>query len=537
MKRQFMIHWKKSASILAVVVVGMLIYLPSFKLHFSLLDDGLTILKARLLMFNLLHLDWGGLIDVLLEPLNGRVRPGYWLIQSIFSWLSFYNSQILHFWRVVILASTVILSYSFMSKLKIRHSIILLSVWVFLFNIQNFENYYRLGPVEPLIIFLLVAIFYLIFVSHLRHKITILCLGIFMILGGLIKENFFFTSLALLPALILAKVKKDKKVFNNLVWILLFGVISGVIILIIKLSYPTVGVYSSNYNVTLSTILNNIWSYVKLIQFNQTPLFEISVIHFVFFTVSLFKKGVKKIDTGDVVLISLWSNSIIQLLVLTPWNFVLNRYLAFININLIFIYAISLNDLVAFIFSRLPRLRGFGRFVILCILFLILTSKIFVRNFFSIANYQLYAQTDSDVSYDSVKAMAEALPVNVVVYVNYKKGDSNIEIFEETKWHLGEFYSRRDIEFVYLDSINLCTKQSRFIFDRRSDRFLASSVFADKNKFKLVKGGASIYSPINYGIVVKSFIDRYRYTGWSDEYDFDWGLYLQKEGTCIENVQ
>jgi len=251
----------------------------------------------------------------LLEPLNGRVRPGYWLIQSIFSWLSFYNSQILHFWRVVILASTVILSYSFMSKLKIRHSIILLSVWVFLFNIQNFENYYRLGPVEPLIIFLLVAIFYLIFVSHLRHKITILCLGIFMILGGLIKENFFFTSLALLPALILAKVKKDKKVFNNLVWILLFGVISGVIILIIKLSYPTVGVYSSNYNVTLSTILNNIWSYVKLIQFNQTPLFEISVIHFVFFTVSLFKKGVKKIDTGDVVLISLWSNSIIQLLV------------------------------------------------------------------------------------------------------------------------------------------------------------------------------------------------------------------------------
>jgi len=305
-------------------------------------------------------------------------------------------------------------------------------------------------------------------------------------------------------------------------------------VFLIRASYPTGGVYASNYIIKTSSIFANTISYLKMIQFAQTPVFEISAIYSVYAFYLFLKNGVKNAVRVDLIFFTLWSIFIIQLLALSPWSFVLNRYLAFVNIDLILIYAITVNGIYILITDKFKVIKKFGRHLIMIVVFAILLTKMSVRNFFNIANYQLYSETDSEISYLSVKSLAQYVPENAVVYVNYKKGDSNIEIYEETKWHLKLFYNRNDINFEYLDDSNLCTKNPRYIFDRSSDRFLDKNILKQSKNISLVKSGESIYKPINSGIVMHSFMDRYRYAGWNASYSFDWSIYLQKGGSCIE---
>ena len=273
-----------------------------------------------------------------------------------------------------------------------------------------------------------------------------------------------------------------------------------------------------------------------MIQFAQTPVFEISVIYSVYAFYLFLKRGVKKADKIDLILFTLWLVFIIQLLALSPWTFVLNRYLAFVNINLILIYAMIVNGIYILITNKFKTIKKSGKYLLLIIIFVALLAKMSVRNFFNISNYQLYSETGSEISYQSVNGLAQYIPRNATVYVNYKKGDSNIEIYEEAKWHLKLFYNRNDINFEYLDDSNLCTKNPRYIFDRSSDRYLNENVFKQNKNISLVKSGESIYKPINYGVVMRSFIDRYRYSGWDVSYSFDWSIYYQKGGSCLEKI-
>ena len=234
-----------------------LIYLPSFKLHFLLLDDGLTILNARMLVNGLVHLNWNTLADVFLEPLNGRVRPGYWLIESVFAYLSLYNSYLFHFFRFILLLATLVISYKFLEKLKIYYPIILFSLFIFLFNIQNFENYYRLGPVEPLIIFLSVVIYYLLFFSSFNLKKSLILLVFSTLLGGLTKENFFLIGLSLAPLLFVSVLQKNKVLVTKVTAVIASSVFIGAIVFLIKASYPTGGVYASNYIINIPSIIAN----------------------------------------------------------------------------------------------------------------------------------------------------------------------------------------------------------------------------------------------------------------------------------------
>jgi len=208
-----------------------------------------------------------------------------------------------------------------------------------------------------------------------------------------------------------------------------------------------------------------------------------------------------------------------------------------VNIDLVIIYAITFTALVGRIYKLLPERisrLGISQKVFELIVVFAFLLPFFIRNIFPIANFQLWQKVDSHISFTSVAALNKIVPPGETVYVNYKKGDSNLEIYLETGWHLEEFYNRKDIKFMYLTPTNLCSERDRYIFDRTSDRFLVAKEFSDKFKYELVSSDAIYYQPLNYEAIKKSFLYRQKLNDWNQNYLFDWAIYKQKHGTCIE---
>lgn len=526
-------------SLIALFLITLLLYLPSFSLHFSLLDDGLSVLNAKNFITAIADNDLDAVYSVFFEPVNGRVRPGYWLIQNIFVYLSFFNSYAFHILRYVLLLATIMVAGKLLKLLKVPSGFIFLGLFVFLFNIQNFENYYRLGPVEPYLVASIVATYYLLIQKKAGGIKIYFTLAILTLLTGLIKENYFLSGVTFIPFLVYSKLTGKKDLFNKSLVVILCSVISAVLVYLIKSGYPGGGVYASNYVLDSGKILRNLLSYVSMVRFYQSAIFDLSLLFFAYKLLTIFKNirlGLRKLNLSDLFLIVLWFQVIVQLTALSPWTFVLNRYLGFVNICLILIYSISAAQIYELLTLKLKNSKTLNIPVITAIAFTVIISQSMVRNLFAIANYQLYSKTDSEVSYGAVSDLAKYIPRGETVYVNYKKGDSNIEIFEETKWHLDLFYARGDINFAYLDSQNFCFETDRFIFDRRSDRRVSENQFKNGNGFQIITENKSIYSPINYGVVLKSFRDRYRYLSWSDNYEFDWRIVKQKGGTCVKEI-
>jgi len=133
-----------------------------------------------------------------------------------------------------------------------------------------------------------------------------------------------------------------------------------------------------------------------------------------------------------------------------------------------------------------------------------------------------------------VSGGADVVPREETIFVNYKKGDANIEIFLEAGWHLEEFYNRKDIKFVYLDETNFCANESRYIFDRTSDRLIDPREFVNSSNYEVIANGNFSYESLNYSAVVRSFFYRVKAENWSEKYLFDWAIYVQRPKTCID---
>ncbi len=208
-----------------------------------------------------------------------------------------------------------------------------------------------------------------------------------------------------------------------------------------------------------------------------------------------------------------------------------------VNLQLAFTYAIVLQEIFNKTYKIVAarNIKSKKRTQILKLAFVVILLPIFiVRNVFPIANFQLWQKTDSEFTSELLASLATNIPIQETVYVNYIKGDANIEIFLETMWHLELFYKRGDIRLAYLDEDAACTGSDRFILDRRSDRFVSKSVLSSNQFVVEVDTGQKAYKPLNYGGVRDSFIRGYKLETWDAEYIFDWTLYKQKSGTCLD---
>lgn len=515
------------------------LYIPSFKLKYSLLDDGFNVRNARIITESLVNLNSKDFFGAIFEPEHGRVRPAYWFMESLLYGGGFASPEVAHLARIMLLLLTLGLLYFLLKKFKIDVLWIIFSLFIFATGTQTFENYYRLGPAEPWLILVYISTLILIFKKR-RSKFDIPAITFLALVGAFTKETYFISGapLFLIGLFILLLRKKEIK------WVakkcLLFALALGffqITILLIKSGYGSQAQYASNYDLlNIGRLLSNFRTYQKSTLFFHFPLFHISIGYLVYYLWKTVKRP-KKLDLGDLLFLALWFSVFVQQAILAPWRHVLGRYMLLVNVNLILIYAITFAKIFDLFYPQIIKfIPGLAHFKPqLGIVFtLALLPVFFVRNIFPVANFQLQMDVESKLSFDGVSALNRHVPRGETVFVNFKENDNNIEIFLENSWHLEEFYKRYDVKFNYLKDDNLCTREPRLILDRTSDRFLDKDVFDDNRKFELIEKGKVVYEPINYGVVTKSFLYGQKLKGWSTEHNFDWAIYKQKRGTCVK---
>ncbi|KKS95349.1 MAG: hypothetical protein UV71_C0008G0021 [Microgenomates group bacterium GW2011_GWC1_43_13] len=516
---------------ICLLLLTLLMYLPSFRLNFSLIDDGLTIKYSREIIHLLLRFNISSVAEIIFEANNGRVRPAYWLVQLLISSLSFYSPQIMHGFRLAVLFLSSYLIFSILGKLGVSIRWKLFSLFLFVMNSGNFESFYRLGPAEVYL-----GIYFLLIINTvLKNKLG--RFDYFLVLfssflGCFTKETFFIVSLPLILFLLPTKTKFVKRNRRLFLFILLINLFLGLLVFLIKQNYGMVSGYSQNYVFTPVTVIDNFENYFTQINHFQFPVIFILALYSAYRVFINLKKRFKRVESKDLILLFFIIESVLNLAVLLPWRFVLGRYLILVNLSLIFAFAIALENVWKLAKHKIiitpSKLTLLGNsFLVL------LTPFIFIRNIFPIANLQLWQKTESETTISLLRSLATHIPINEEVFVNYAKGDANIEVFLETGWHLEEFYNRRDIVFNYLDKSNLCADKERYILDRTTERFMSEGKIINNKNLLLIDSGRSTYNPINYGEVLKSFIRVKKSDLWSQEYKFDWFLYKQKSGTCL----
>ena len=517
------------------------LYVPSFGLKYSLLDDGFNFRNARIITQSFADFDFKKIFGVVLEPDQGRVRPAYWFMESFLYGGGFASPEMAHFARIMLLLITLGLLYFLLKKFNIDVLWIVFSLFIFATSIQTFENYYRVGPAESWLILVYSVTLILIFRKRIG-KFDIPVIVFLALVGAFTKETYFISGIPFFLVGLFMLLLRKKEIKWVAIKCLFFALALGlfqIMILLIKSNYVTqVQVqYASNYDLmNIGRLLRNFRAYQKSTFFFHFPLFHISMGYLVYF---LWKaiKGFKKLESEDFFFLILWLSVFAQQAILAPWAHVLGRYMLLVNVNLVLIYAITFMKIFNLFYPRIIKfIPGFAHFRLQLGVFsaLALLPIFFVRNIFPIANFQLQMDVESKLSFEGVSALNRHIPKGETVFVNFKENDNNIEVFLENGWHLEEFYKRYDVRFDYLKDNNLCTLEPRFIFDRTSDRFLDKIVFDDNDKFELIEKGEATYEPINYGVVVKSFFYRQKLEGWSTKYGFDWAIYKQKGGTCVK---
>lgn len=518
----------------------LLIYFPSFRLKFSLFDDGLTIKNARIIATSIKSLDFSRIGEIIFEPQHGRVRPAYWASQSLISWLSFYNPTFFHILRFVLLLITTFVIGKMLRKIGIGKVWILAALFIFVFNFQNAENYLRLGPTEPFLALYYVSTLYFVFFAKTKKASIIQLLSIFLLsfLGVFTKESYFLVGMALVPTLVLLRIykKRSKAVFRKILFTAASMLILGFMMFLIKKDYPPIVGYAAQYQFSIGQIVNSLTGFKANLFFYQPVILLLGLAYLLIFLYKILKRRFKNISYDEIFYLTIWFQLIFQLLVLLPWPYVLNRYLLLVNVNLTIVYGITFFRLAQLGFEAIRQKwtnLNLSETHYSTVMFLVLLSPFAARNILPLANYQLWLKTDSEISYSSIKALADEVPRGETIFVNYKKGDANIEIFLEAGWHLEEFYNRKDIKFVYLDETNLCTNEGRYIFDRKSDRLIDSGEFGNSSNYEVIANGNLSYEPLNYSAVVRSFYYRDKAENWSEKYLFDWAIYVQRSKTCI----
>lgn len=150
----------------------------------SLIDDAQTIINSREIEETILRLDLPSLILKLLDSGSGRIRPFYWIINLVKLRAFGLNSFVYHLFQVALLIFVCLLLYKIAYKIYSKKRIALLSPALFILFSPSVENWYRLGPVEPLQVLLLaLTLFFLV------NKSRVFLTSVFLTLSFLMKES------------------------------------------------------------------------------------------------------------------------------------------------------------------------------------------------------------------------------------------------------------------------------------------------------------------------------------------------------------
>ncbi len=505
--------WQMITLLLLLLIIG----LPSLFISWSLVDDGYTALISEKITDSIRAFDLRGLRDVIFEKENGRFRPFYW----IFNWLVFkvagfnpHYHYLVHFLLMFVSALTI---YSIINKISSNKNAGLLGATFYSASLLSVENWYRLGPVEPIIAALLSLTLYYLFhvlseTKSARKYGTITLL--LTILAYLTKESMIVLlpfSLVVLISFNLLK-KHSRREIINLSFLPKFALLNtGAVLLLIPiiLWLRSEGTYSQSYTLDLFQITSNLNIYLKEIRTSYG-------IFFVFLLFSYFTRGSYKIFKRK----TIWEQYFIwQLLFFVlfalllaqqlPWQYALNRYLLPSQVGL----SLFLGLEAAIILNYVEHKTNYNTSVLLLVLILLM---FLYRNLPFFANYSAWVIKRTNAVKELLVYISKTAPENSRVLINAQKGDGTIELVLETKYHLQQFYKRDDLSVQYLDeeAIKQLSNRDFILSGIVSPNFYAISQeelakMANLKLEKKISFEDRQYSFLSLGEIIKNYYNRY----------------------------
>ncbi len=451
-------HKLKLHPFLACLVLIILVFTPAFTVGWALVDDGKSAEIATLITRSLAKFDLVSLWNNLLEPDSGRFRPAYWIYQ----WLTFLiagKSSMFHYIiHLMVFLTDSILIYKLVNKSGYKWSGVIASIF-FILDYRLLENWYRLGPQEPiqLLMLLLSLYFYIKFRDTLVARKLIWSL-IFLIFAFLYKETtiayiaipFFFIFIDFISG------KKELYRFD------FYYLIVSIILAIFIRFYPSFvysgSGYSSLYQLSFSSVISNTKNYTIMLRSGYSPLMELLFLVFLIrFLAGIknsgFLQGVK-INTYSLIFLT-WFFAFFT--VQLPWGFTIGRYLQVALVGLFGFMAVELSIIIKCINSYLKNPKVIKRadiywaFALFKIVVLSLFTIILFYQAAMSVSYIAWVTKVSNFNSTFIKATIANTPPDGSVYLNadYIK-EPPLELYKEIGWHFQYLYNRGDIKYDYL---------------------------------------------------------------------------------------
>lgn len=484
-----------------ILIIG----LPSLFVGWAMVDDGKSAQVAFALSNSFRSFDIKHFFANFLESDSGRFRPIYWL----YMWSTFLvggSSALLHhlIQFVAFGLSAYLIYYLTAYMFKNRWSGVLASA-LFVINPIILENWYRLGPQEPIqLIFLLIYLLFYIFYRQGGKRSKFLIALLSLIISVLYKE----TSIAIVGVAaflvvydFISKETKEKLNKDLINFVIVFVINLGVRLFALKL-YAASG-YASMYELN-SSIFLNLKSYVDIIIINYRPILEIACLSFIVrFFISLKRTNLSstlKVFFGQF----FWLSWFVCFLVIQlPWGVTFGRYLLIVLVGLIIFISTEFVNTISFLTNFIKNVKNNGRSDVLGIASisqLLLILILIVIGIYQIAmSYSYIAWVLPVTNYGTsfVAGIVQNAPKGSNVYFDYDQTNSPpLELFMETGWHLTYFYERGDINVLYLNK-NYKPKNNDLIVFQTASPYISQKDLKTKYHANLILNNSTSFSTFN----------------------------------------
>lgn len=427
---------KNFLPIFFLFVLTIIIFIPAMGIKFSWVDDGWDIQMCQQFINYAKDLNFTNFFGLFLETANGRFRPVYWIGQTAIFLIGEKNPSFHYALHFLLIFVTSLLIYEIVFFLTKSKWASLFSGIIFLLNPFNAENWYRLGPQEPFLgLFLITSAFFL-----LRGKKWS---AIFFLLAAFFSKE---TAFAALPAIIIWYFLKRfllKERDVSLEHYFLFGLFFFGVMLLVTSSIRTG--YSQYYNFTISEMTPRFLDYIKISTAGVGPFLPLFAFTFLGRLIYSFLKRTSYWNfLFTELFFGIWFVGFLA--VQSPWPFVIGRYLLPASIGLLIFMGMEFNQWEIF-------LRGKKELYFKVIVFIFASFYLLFisNNLFYVINYGRGTVHKTTHVQKMIKYLAENVPQNGKIFLNFAKGEGTIELVYETGVHLNLFYNRPDIKVDYFD--------------------------------------------------------------------------------------
>ena len=456
--------------------LGLLIGLPTLFMNWSLVDDGVIIMKAKQISELISNLNFTGFFEFFLERDIGRFRPIYYLTYWFIYLIGGANVFIFYLFHLLVFVVIVWLLYRISVSL-VNKDAGFWAVFFFLVTALNVENWYRLGPQEPFVVlFFLLSLYFFskVFTKKSTSFWPRLASYVFVFCAYFTKETSvaFLLSLGTLFFLFLFLKIKNKTVSQKydgsfLANYFLFNLLLALIVFLISNSLRTQGAYTVNYTLAKEMLIPSLISYFKVI-FNS--FFPVSLLILIACVPLYINKLLRRLVAKEVPFKELWSIFFLFwfssfLFFQLPWKFVLARYLMPSLVGLVIFMAFIMSEIENWLKDSLIR----GALVSGVVFLLIF------HNLPLIFNTIHGSIVGSNAAEGVLKYVAQVAPKDSTVYFNFAKSDATLELFVESELHFRHFLNRPDLKVAYLERESSLSSGTRIVSAFVSDNFLAYS--------------------------------------------------------------